>query len=291
MAVYIFMAENDEYYGSQKALDAYNGLHDAYRQAGWTREEIDSALRLEIPDNAYFNIRGVYNYHGVGNLLFDDETILNWVIQKEKNIMKKLKRLLSVVLAGVLLSRLTACWFSQIVIYDSHYTPEAGQAGAEQPVTDETYNNLETEECESASQGNDFMFLRADKPMMTDTFNRPVYVSSIIEGDNVAGAPGLHYVAFEPVVINNWHTHEGGQILIATDGIGYHQIEGQPVEILYPGDVALCPPGEKHWHGGSADTRFAHIAANTNPELTGLEWFGRISDEEYGGLATEPRGN
>lgn len=182
-------------------------------------------------------------------------------------------------------------WFSQIVIYDSHYTPEAGQAEAEQPVTDETYNNLETEECESVSQGNDFMFQRAEKPMMTDTFNGPVYVSSIIEGDNVAGAPGLHYVVFEPGVINNWHTHEGGQILIATDGIGYHQIEGQPVEVLYPGDVALCPPGEKHWHGGSADTRFAHIAVNTNPELTGMEWFGRISDEEYGRLATEPREN
>lgn len=88
-------------------------------------------------------------------------------------------------------------------------------------------------------------------------------------------------------VINNWHTHEGGQILIATDGIGYHQIEGQPVEVLYPGDVALCPPGLKHWHGGSSDTSFAHIAANTNPELTGLSWFDRISDEEYNQLPTE----
>lgn len=84
VAVYIFMAENDEYYGSQKARDAYNGLYDAYRQAGWAGEEIDTVLQLEIPDNAYFNSRGIYNYHGGGNLLFDDETILNWVIQKKK---------------------------------------------------------------------------------------------------------------------------------------------------------------------------------------------------------------
>lgn len=84
VAVYIFMAENDEYYGSQKAWDAYNGLYDAYRQAGWAGEEIDTVLQLEIPDNAYFNSRGIYNYHGGGNLLFDDETILNWVIQKKK---------------------------------------------------------------------------------------------------------------------------------------------------------------------------------------------------------------
>lgn len=52
-------------------------------------------------------------------------------------------------------------------------------------------------------------------------------------------------------------------------------------------DVALCPPGVKHWHGGSADTEFAHIAVNTNPERTGLEWFDRISEEEYAALPTE----
>lgn len=128
------------------------------------------------------------------------------------------------------------------------------------------------------------MFQQAAQAMVSQTFSGPAYVSEIIGADNVANAPGLHYVVFEPGVINNWHTHEGGQILIATDGVGYHQIEGEPVQVLHPGDVALCPPGVKHWHGGSADTEFAHIAVNTNPELTGLEWFDRISDEEYAQL-------
>ena len=58
-------------------------------------------------------------------------------------------------------------------------------------------------------------------------------------------------------------------------------MEGKPVQILHLGDVALCPPGVKHWHGGSADSSFARIAVNTNPELTGLGWFDQISDEEY----------
>lgn len=49
----------------------------------------------------------------------------------------------------------------------------------------------------------------------------------------------------------------------------------------------MCPPGVKHWHGGSANTSFAHIAVNTNPEMTGLEWFERITDEEYAQLETE----
>lgn len=84
-AVYIFMAENDEYYGSQQARNAYENLHEAYAAAGWTDEQIDSVLRLEIPDNEYFSSRGIYgNYHGGGNILFEDESILNWIISHRK---------------------------------------------------------------------------------------------------------------------------------------------------------------------------------------------------------------
>lgn len=174
-------------------------------------------------------------------------------------------------------------WFSQVVIFNSHYTAP-DDAAPEAPVTDEEYNNLITEEVESSTQGNALMFHQGEQPFTSPTFSGTAYLSSILEEENTANAPGLHYVVFEPGVINNWHIHEGGQILIATDGIGYHQIEGQPVEVLHPGDVALCPPGVKHWHGGSADTTFAHIAINTNPERTGLDWFDRISDEEYAKL-------
>ena len=178
-------------------------------------------------------------------------------------------------------------WFSQVVIYDSHYVNENGEE--EQPVTDEYYATLETEEYAErvVTDDNEFMFQKAAEQSNFDTFNGAVYLSDIIEAENVAGAPGLHYVVFEPGVINNWHIHEGGQILIATDGIGYHQMENGEVEVLRPGDVAFCPPGVKHWHGGSANTSFAHIAVNTNPELTGLEWFDRISDEGYQKSPTE----
>ncbi|MDD3795077.1 MAG: cupin domain-containing protein [Lachnospiraceae bacterium] len=184
-------------------------------------------------------------------------------------------------------------WFSQMVIFDNSYAPADGAVPEEELVTDEYYDNLQSEEYTGriVTDDNEFMFQRAAEPMTSDTFSGQAYVSSIIGESNAAGAPGLHYVVFEPGVINNWHIHEGGQILIATDGIGYHQIEGQPAQVLHPGDVALCPPGVKHWHGGSADTEFAHIAVNTNPELTGLEWFERISVEEYAKLTTESSEN
>ena len=84
VAVYIFMAENDEYYGSQEARSAYDGLRTAYREKGYTDEQISERLVVEIPDNEYFNRRGIYNYHGGGNILFDDENILNWILSKSK---------------------------------------------------------------------------------------------------------------------------------------------------------------------------------------------------------------
>ena len=78
------MAENDEYYGSQKAKDAYNRLYQSYEEQGYSDGEIQAVLQLETPDNEYFNSRGIYNYHGGGNILFEDPTILNWILSQHK---------------------------------------------------------------------------------------------------------------------------------------------------------------------------------------------------------------
>lgn len=85
VAVYIYMAEHDEYYGSQRAWDAYNGLVSAYRQAGRSEEKIAALLRLEIPGDDFFNSRGITNYHGGGNIVFDDRAVLNWVVSQRKS--------------------------------------------------------------------------------------------------------------------------------------------------------------------------------------------------------------
>ena len=82
VAVYIFMAENDEYYGSQRAWDAYNGLYAAYESAGWAEEEIDTVLQIQTPDNLWFAQRGITeNYHGGGNAVFDEPSILDWIVR------------------------------------------------------------------------------------------------------------------------------------------------------------------------------------------------------------------
>ena len=193
-------------------------------------------------------------------------------------------------------------WFSQVVIYDMKWQPEAplsspeGEtiADTDNSVTNEYYNNLEMEEFAHSNvspSGDDrgaLMFAASDSTLTLPTFNGPIRLANTVDAPNVAGAPGLHYVVFEPGVINAWHTHPGGQILIATDGIGYHQIEGQPVDVLHPGDVVMCPPNVKHWHGASVNSRFAHLAAGTNPDMSPVVWTDEmLSKEEYERLPKE----
>lgn len=88
-------------------------------------------------------------------------------------------------------------------------------------------------------------------------------------------------VYFEPGARSNWHSHPAGQILIITDGIGYHQIEGQPIEVIKKGDVVKCPPNVNHWHGASKDTGLQQLYIVPNVERGIVDWKEAVTDNEY----------
>lgn len=88
-------------------------------------------------------------------------------------------------------------------------------------------------------------------------------------------------VTFEPGCRNNWHRHSGGQILIATAGVGYYQEKGKPARRLFPGDIVEIAPGVEHWHGAAPDCWFAHLAIECNPENNEVTWLGPVTDVEY----------
>ena len=67
-------------------------------------------------------------------------------------------------------------------------------------------------------------------------------------------------VTFEPSCRNNWHSHTGGQLLVAVSGRGYYQAKGEPARELLPGDVVEIGPGVVHWHGAAPDSWFSHLA-------------------------------
>ena len=94
-------------------------------------------------------------------------------------------------------------------------------------------------------------------------------------------------VTFEPRCRNNWHYHKGGQILVASAGIGYYQEKGQPARRLFPGDIVEIAPDVEHWHGAAADSWFAHIAIECNPQSNAAVWLSPVSDEQYREATTE----
>ena len=96
-------------------------------------------------------------------------------------------------------------------------------------------------------------------------------------------------VTFAPGCRNSWHSHKGGQILIATAGIGYYQEKGEPARRLFPGDIVEIAPDVVHWHGAAPDSWFAHVAVECNPQTNAAHWLDPVSDEQYREATTESR--
>ena len=124
---------------------------------------------------------------------------------------------------------------------------------------------------------NQSIFPRGDKAS-ADYFTGTAWVKLLLPNDAAVDCQ-IGDVVFEPGARNNWHTHPGGQILIATQGTGYYQERGKPIQLLHKGDVVRILPDVEHWHGASPESEFTHIAINPNTEKGIVTWLGRVTDE------------
>lgn len=89
------------------------------------------------------------------------------------------------------------------------------------------------------------------------------------------------YVTFEPGARTNWHTHPLGQTLIVTSGIGLTQEWGGPIQVIRQGDVVLCPPNVKHWHGAAPNNAMTHLAIGERLDGSSVTWMENVTDEQY----------
>ena len=116
-------------------------------------------------------------------------------------------------------------------------------------------------------------------------------------------------VTFSPGCRNNWHSHTGGQLLIAVGGRGYYQERGEPARVLLPGDVVEIAPDAQYAAatasvpapasrlGEDARRRLAELFPGGIPELGDadpelFEIFGNFALGEvpdYGNLDTRTR--
>ncbi len=122
------------------------------------------------------------------------------------------------------------------------------------------------------------IFPKGDK-ITNANFIGTVHLQMLIASDSI-NPTAIGNVTFEPGARTKWHYHPAGQILMATDGVGYYQEKGQPKKILQKGDVIKCPPNVPHWHGASPDSHFVQVAVtNSNKGVT--VWLEAVTEEEY----------
>ena len=113
-----------------------------------------------------------------------------------------------------------------------------------------------------------------------DYFTGYVRIDPLFPAAEPSGVSASH-VTFEPGARTAWHTHPLGQRLIVTAGYGWVQCWGGPKREIRPGDVVVCPPGEKHWHGATATTGMSHIAIQEALDGKVVEWLEKVRDDEY----------
>jgi quercetin dioxygenase-like cupin family protein len=113
-----------------------------------------------------------------------------------------------------------------------------------------------------------------------DWFTGTVRIDPLFQAPEPAFVQGAQ-VTFEPGARTAWHTHPLGQTLIVTNGLGWVQREGAPVEEIRPGDVISFAPNEKHWHGAAPATAMTHIAIQEKLDGKVVEWMEHVTDVQY----------
>lgn len=113
-----------------------------------------------------------------------------------------------------------------------------------------------------------------------ENFTGRVRVDPLFGAEANLAASGA-YVTFEPGARSAWHTHPGGQRFIVVSGVGLTQQWGQRVQEVRPGDVVICPPDVKHWHGASPTTAMTHLAVSGVVGGKTVQWMEKVSDDQY----------
>ncbi len=113
-----------------------------------------------------------------------------------------------------------------------------------------------------------------------ETFTGAVRISSPFQA-LPPGKAGGATVTFTARARTAWHTHPLGQTLIVTDGLGLVQQQGQPAQVIRPGDVVTIPPNVLHWHGAGPAGSMTHIAIAEKDDGTAVTWQDKVSDQDY----------
>ncbi|UKT64274.1 cupin domain-containing protein [Pedobacter mucosus] len=113
----------------------------------------------------------------------------------------------------------------------------------------------------------------------TKNFIGDVWVKSLVDADSL-NENAVGNVTFAPGARSNWHSHPAGQIVLATEGVGYYQEKGKAKVTLRKGDIVKCPPNLPHWHGASPDVKFVQVAISSRSKGPAV-WLDEVPDSVY----------
>lgn len=135
------------------------------------------------------------------------------------------------------------------------------------------------------------VFARGDLNPAAPVFTGASYMNWLSEYNDTMKIPAFGQVTFEPCTRTDWHSHDGGQILLVTEGVGVLEMDGEPARLMQAGDVILIPPGVRHMHSAINDSWFAHIAISVNPGVGTTNWFEKVTNDEYNAAVATARAN
>lgn len=77
--IYMVTGENDSYYGSSSVRETYKKLVSLYKEMGFTEEQINRRVVLDLKNQAYFDERGIGDQHGGGGSFAHEADIMGWL--------------------------------------------------------------------------------------------------------------------------------------------------------------------------------------------------------------------
>jgi quercetin dioxygenase-like cupin family protein len=123
------------------------------------------------------------------------------------------------------------------------------------------------------------LFPKGEIGTNTDNYTGTIWLNHLSEANSTFGF-SIAQATFAPGSKLDWHIHPGGQVLLITEGTGYYQEKGKPVEIVHKGEVIKCVPGVEHWHAAAPNSSFAYVAISPTQKGKTI-WLQDVTDKEY----------
>jgi quercetin dioxygenase-like cupin family protein len=83
--------------------------------------------------------------------------------------------------------------------------------------------------------------------------------------------------SFEPGARTNWHSHEGGQVILIEKGGARVQEAGSAVREIAPRESFVTAPGVKHWHGALPGEPLTQVSLS----FGATNWMEKVTDAQY----------